>query len=100
MHFTLMSPILLLVLLFLGLAKAFLSSSIRRQSDGVSIKDFCFAFQLIDSTLHAKCVSAEAIPVVTSVDLNRCLVNNHGALTFDSRCGRHICIFLRKFLTN
>jgi hypothetical protein len=95
MHLKLMSSISLLVLLFSGLTKAVPSPSIRRQSDGVSMNDVCFDVQLIGSTIHAKCVSDKALPEFTDKDLNLCLVNNHGALNFDSRCSWHRCTFLK-----
>jgi hypothetical protein len=98
MHLKLMSSISLLALLFLGLTEAVPNPSIRRQSNGVSITDFCFDFQLIDSTFRATCVRADAVPVPTSKDLNLCLVNNHGVLNFDSRCGWHRCTFLKNIL--
>jgi hypothetical protein len=85
MHLTSVSTVSCFFVLFSSPDNVSATRHVRRQSNGVSINDFCFEFQLIGSTLSAICVTADAIPMPTSKDLNRCLTNSHEALEFDLR---------------
>jgi hypothetical protein len=80
MHLTSVSTVSYFVLLFSSPANVSATRHVWRQSNRVSINDFCFEFQLLGSTISAIGVTADAIPVPTSTELNRCLTNNSTVL--------------------